>query len=93
VLVSAAWSQPLTRQPQDQLGVFAESSLEVIYTRKTRLELRAALYKPVCPLLANATRATRCKEEICHIFNTTNPGWKPSRIQVEYVSHKGLFLR
>jgi hypothetical protein len=73
--------------------ILAESPLEVICTRKTRLELRMASYKAICPLLADALRVTHYKEEVGHIFHPFNPGWKSSRIQVKYITYEGLFLR
>ena len=54
--------------------ILTESPLEVICTRKTRLELRMASYKAICPLLADALRATHHKEEVGHIFHPFNPG-------------------
>ena len=76
----------------NNLWIFAESSLEVVHTRKARLELRAAPYEPVYPLLASWSRVTRREEEIGHIFHPINPRREPSRIQIEDISYKGLFF-
>ena len=60
--------------------VFAEGPLEVVGTRQTRLELGAALYKSVCPQLADRLLTTRREEGIRHIFYTTDPGRESLRI-------------
>ena len=64
----------------NNLWIFVEGSLEVVRTRKARLELRAAPYEPVYPLLASWSRVTRREEEIGHIFHPINPRREPSRI-------------
>jgi hypothetical protein len=64
----------------NQLRIFAEGSLEVVCARKARLKLWAALYEAVGPMLTDALSVTRREEEIRHIFNTIDPGWKSSRI-------------
>jgi len=60
--------------------VFAEGPLEVIGTQQTRFELRTALYKSVCLLLADRLHATHCKEQGRYIFYTINPGQESSHI-------------
>jgi hypothetical protein len=50
------------------------------------------MYEAVCLVLANALRAARREEGICHIFHTIDPGGKSSRIEVENVSEKRFFF-
>ena len=50
------------------------------------------LYEAVGLLLAEGFCAMHRMEEIGHIFHRVDPGRKPSRIEVEYVSYKGLFF-
>jgi len=62
------------------VGVFAEGPLEVVGTRYTCFELRAALYEAIYLLLADRLCVMRYKEGIRHIFNTIDLGWKSSHI-------------
>jgi len=56
--------------------VFVEGPLEVVGMYYTCLELKAALYKAICLLLANRLCVMRYKEGIRYIFNTIDLGWK-----------------
>jgi hypothetical protein len=68
-------------EPRVDFGwVFAESSLEVVRTWITRLQLLATLYEAVFPSLPNWPRATRREQNIRHIFNVLEPGWKSTQI-------------
>ena len=62
------------------VGVLAKGFLEIVGTRYTRLKLRAALHKAVCPPGTDRLHTTHRKEGIRHIFHTTNPGQKSLHI-------------
>ena len=63
-----------------KLRIFIEGPLLVVGTRQTLLELRAALHKAVCLLLAGRFPITRHEKEIGHIAHPSDPGQKSLHI-------------
>ena len=95
VVLDAILYTHVSYQPEPHIylvRVFTKGPLEVIGTQQTHLKLRAALYKAICPLLANRLHITRCKEQIRYIFHTTDLKEESLYIQVKNISYKHLFF-
>ena len=67
----------------NELRIFAKSSLEILHATGTRFKLLSLTNKPSCPMLSDTSATALFEKEIGHIFNTSNPGWKCSLIQIE----------
>ena len=72
---------PYERKPRAiRVWIFAEDSLVVDSSIKTRSELGSSSYEVCSPVLSDARRVAFGKESIRHFSNTTKARWKRSRI-------------
>jgi hypothetical protein len=67
----------------DNLSIFAPGSLIVVLSIELDFELRAALDEGCNPVLADWVSMAFGQQRISHIFHSSKPGRKPSRVKVE----------